>query len=251
MQKRLLTLCLLLLPLCSWGETSYAQAQAEAKAILKKMHEAILVLDEGFNKQYPENLANPAWIKLKLENMAVIDQLIRRVLVENIMTRDWPLPVKRAYLEFFFNLSEKTLNEETLGYAQRNDLYNYRELKRLLRTSPKLTPYGWPVFSVFDQECDYYAFLIAQHGQTYDKKWQEKTLIPRLERIARKGECSRVSYLWLKNPSTDYLKELPPILEQEGGLWEAMIPEVNRLSAFFDAVPRIMQAPQIPPLRIE
>lgn len=229
---------------------SARQAYNEADAILQKMHLAVVQLDKAFKAQHPENLASRQWIQLKLENMAIIDQLIRRTLMENTVTKDWPLPVKRSFVNFFFNLDARTLHEDTLGYAQRNDLYNYQAFKRLLEGSPKITPYGWPVISQFGAETDYYAFLIAQHGQSFDPTWQTRVLIPRLERLAAKGETAQITPLWLADSSLEFLASLPPALQAQGGMWETMLPEVQRMRTFFSMIPRIMQAERITPFNL-
>lgn len=250
-------LCISFLFLLSFLPVAQAQAPNklredynEAQAVLQKMHTAVVQLDAAFKMQHPENLANPAWIQLKLETMAVIDQLMRRVLVENLLVKDWEPAVKRAFLVFFFNFDAPKLAEAELGYAQRNDLYNYRELKRLLENSPKLTPFGWPIRSKFGTEADYYAFLIAHHGHTYDRLWQENTLIPRLKKLAEQGETAAVVPFWLSDSSLDTLKTMPSRLAREGGLWEAMIPEVERLYSFFQLVPYWLQAPKIDRFRL-
>lgn len=246
---RLCLCALFLLPAFDLRAADYWEQRKEAELILLKMHAAVVQLDRGFKRSHPENMASLEWVKLKLENMAIIDQLIRRVLVENVTAKPWHPAIKRAYVEFFFNFS--ATGEDTLGYAQRNDLYNYRQLRRMLVTSPQLTPYGWPVLSKFGADADYYAFLIAQHGQSYDRAWQEETLLPRLKRLAQRGECSRISYLWLGNPSLEFMESLPALMELEGDPWEAMVPELRRMETFFKRVPALMRAPKIPPLTIE
>ncbi len=243
--KMLLLLCLTLGQFITANAEDIQASYLEAQAILSKMHQAIIVLDKSFKKEHPENLADSEWIQRKLENMVMIDQLMRRVLVENILTKTWDRSVKRAFLIFFFNLDANTLNENTLGYAQRNDLFSYREFKHLLEMSPKLSPYGWPVVSKFGKESDYYAFIIVQHGKAYDKKWQMKTLLPRLKKLAQNNETSRIVPLWLENSSLDYMRSLPPMLELEGGMWSAMIPEIYRLSSFFQTVPYLLSAPKL------
>lgn len=220
-----------------------SSAHAEAESILRKMHQAIAQLEATFEGEHPENLDNSAWLQLKLEHMALIDQLQRRVLMESLMSRNWPLSEQRAFLRFFFNFEATAPNE--LGYTQLNDLRNYRELKRLLTTSPQLSSYGWPILSLFGPDADYHAFLIAQHGQAYDQPWQQRVLIPRLRNLATAREASPLDALWLANPDVAFLEQLPPLMKAQGGPWEAMIPEIHRQQRFFEALPQILATPPL------
>lgn len=239
-------LCTMALPDVQ-ASTEIQIARKEATGVILKMHGALKQLDTQFQSKQPENMASKKWIRAKLQHMAVADQLIRRVLVENTMSRDWPIGIKKSFVLFFFNLEyQQGQDSEALGYAQRNDLYQYRELKRLLSNSPLLNQTGWPTISMFGPHSDYHAFLVAQHGMDYDQSWQKKHLLPRLKRLASKNECSRLSYLWLKNTDLEFMQRLPDLMELEGGPWKNMIPEVRRLLRFFKAVPIIMQTDAIP-----
>ena len=231
-----------------YGEIPEATARAEATDILQKMHLALYALESEFSK----NTADPhsrEWVAAKLKIMAVTDQLIRRILVEHAMRKSWPYSVRRAFVEYFINFDMDQTNLQTFGFLQLNDRYQYLYLKQLMLSSDALyATGGWPIISVYGEKVDYYAFLIAQHGQTFDEGWQRGVLIPRLKMCAAAGESCEIAYLWLSHPEPHNLDEMARLMELEGGIWAETIPEVSRMQQFFLALPNIMKAQAVAPL---
>jgi len=223
-------------------------ARADAIYILQQMHKALYALEDKFSKSpaYPHD---PKWVAAKLKAMAVTDQLLRRIFVENAMREAWPYSIRRVWVEYFINFDADLTNLQTLGFLQINDLYQYTYLKQLMHTSGALeTTGGWPIISVYGKHSDYYAFLIAQHGQAFDEEWQGRILIPQLKTLAELGESSVVAYSWLSHPEPHNMDEIARLMELEGGIWAETIPEVSRMQHFFLELPVIMKADRIAPL---
>ena len=230
------------------AETSEKDARAEAVYILQQMHQALYALELKFSKiQVDPHGAE--WVAAKIEAMAVIDQLLRRVLMENAMRETWPYTIRRAFVEYFITMDVDITDTDTFGFLQLNDWYQYKYLKQLMLSSDALNETGgWPAISKFGADTDYYAFLIAQHGQTYDEEWQRRILVPQLKTLAEIGESSEVAYLWLKHPETHNMDEIARLMQLEGGLWAATIPEISRMQRFFLELPEIMKARRVAPL---
>jgi len=223
-------------------------ARAEATYILQQMNQALYALESDFSK----NQAAPhaaEWVAGKIKAMVIIDQLIRRILLENAMRETWPYSVRRVFVEYFINMDADLSDPQTLGFLQINDLYQYQYLKQLMLSSSALSSTGgWPIISQYGKDVDYSAFLIVQHGQAYDREWQRQILIPRLKQLAEIGESCEVAYLWLTHPEPHNMDEIARLMELEGGLWAGTIAEVSRMQQFFLALPRILQAPPSAPL---
>jgi hypothetical protein len=251
-RKLLISLGILLMPITVAFPASdlkdASESRKEAERILYLMVAAVNQIDKTFN-EIPVDVNSKQWVISKLENMALIDQLIRRTLVGEVMTRNWPNSVKRAYINFFYNFDKPNTDEEYLGYAEKQDRYNYMYFIYLLESNEELNKYGWPFLSNYGQDAEYFAFLICQHGQPYDiDNWQTEHLIPQLKTLTKYGESEEVVNVWLSNPNPDFLKDIIPYLEKAGGPWADMIPEVHRLKNYFEAIPGLLASEKIKPL---
>jgi len=221
------------------AQLSEGEARAEATFIIQLMHQAIHSWETEFSKVRSDP-HSPRWVAAKLKTMVNIDQLIRRVLLENAMRKTWPYSIRRVFVEYFINFDADITYLQTLGFLQLNDYLQYTYLKQLMLDSGALEAAGgWPIISLYGRKVDYYAFIIAQHGQAYDHAWQYGVLIPRLKTLFEMGESSEITHLWLSHPEPHYLDEMARLMEIEGGIWAGTIPEVSRMQHFFLELPAL------------
>ncbi|MBS0647637.1 MAG: hypothetical protein JSS10_00260 [Verrucomicrobia bacterium] len=164
----------------------------------------------------------------KLQLMAKIDQTLREYLVQGVLDSKARDPEKLTFLCSMINFKRTSLSEDEDGLIEQYDRKHYEALKKILDEIQE----GWPVISKYGKEADFHAWLICQHA-SFDREWQQKVLIPRLEGLLEKKEINPAGLAWLKDPSLDNLEAIEKVLIEQGEPWIGMIAKIKQMRQFF------------------
>lgn len=216
----------------------------EAQDTLHETVAAVEGLTKGFRAR-PENLDDPEWVRSALAHMSLVDEMVRDALFVSL-DRSWEPEVFNTYVRFFVNPQPE--GDDDLGYLQRLDRKHYALLKRILTESNALGEDGWPTPPAFDTSASYQAFVLARRGYPLDRAWQESTLIPRLQQLAKTGGIPAPAVAWLTAGSPEELAEVVEELGTVGQPWSTLVHQAERTGQLLNALRKSLDAEILPPL---
>ena len=206
---------------------------ADARRVIGQIELRIDTMRREFNK-HPRLIHNKLWIKRKIESMTAIHHYAKEQFMKNFLHKSWDPRVKRAFLIYFLNLDAPDKKPVHYGIIHSISYKNHQELKNILATSYLFKDIAWFDLKRFGEKSDCLAWQIIQHGDFYDKKWNDELLKKTLKRVVYKKLASHYGIVYLKKMQTKKgMIELREILKNAPLPWREITYQLRNIESFF------------------
>ena len=143
------------------------------------------------------NIDNREWLMELVNLWADADQLFISLIYDALYYRNWDDDTKRKFLSLIIG---NKMPDDNSGILNEMRQESFKELDYLIRQSLLLKENPWMVRDFYDEKSEFSYWYLLYIARSYDKQWQQDTVIPVMRNLIREDRITAASYVWLNKP---------------------------------------------------